>query len=66
MAAREVRVGDRTTLVNPTGRHRKVIRLRDVPGRQVSRKEAPEYYDILESGSVEWVSDGPDQTDPDV
>lgn len=52
--AREVRAGDRVTLLNPARDSGRVLRILAVPIRQASRKEAPEHYEIESEFKDEW------------
>ncbi len=45
--SKEVRAGDRITIQGPVVHRTQVVRLREIPEGQLSRKEAPEHYDRM-------------------
>jgi ribosome-associated heat shock protein Hsp15 len=45
--AKEIRAGDRILISDPRLRHVREVELLALPVRQLSRREAPEYYRVL-------------------
>lgn len=52
--AREVKAGDRITLMNPARDRGRILRILSVPQRQASRKEAPAYYEVESEFKDDW------------
>ena len=51
--AKEVRAGDRIAITEPARDLRRVIEILELPARQLSRKEAPSRYRVIEGLGVE-------------
>ncbi len=55
--AKEVRVGDRIAITEPARDLRRVIEILELPARQLSRKEAPGHYRVIEGPGEEAPGD---------